>query len=379
MPKTIKQLTNTAIQKSKPKDKPYKLYDGHGLIVLVRPSGTKSFQFVYKYGGKSQVLTIGKYGATDDKISLIEARDKCAQYRSLLQSGKDPAISYNDKKNSKSFKEVAEEWLLKKDAVQSYKKQIKQRFELYVYPKIGKHSISDVSILDIKNIIENMQTKNIDDSTKRVLQYINAIFSYAMMLEYTKTNPALNLKGLLKKVDSKNHAYLNSQELKEYWLKVVDDHTLSGYALQLLTLTFLRPGELLNLKWEYLNIEQKQITIPVSVMKMKENREDHIVPLSKQALIVIEKIRSYQLLDSVYLFPSPVKLNQPISSSALKKCLDKYTNRIVTRHGFRHIASSILYEKGFNTMVIEKQLAHEDENQIRAVYNKAVYLNKRKK
>jgi integrase len=153
-----------------------------------------------------------------------------------------------------------------------------------------------------------------------------------------------------------------------------DGQVLTRLALQLMTHTFVRTGELIGARWEEFDLVAKLWRIPAERMKMKT---EHLVPLSKQALAIIDQIKQISG-GRALLFPGERGEGKSMSNNTLLYALYRmgYHSRM-TGHGFRGIASTILHEQGFNHEHIELQLAHAPRNAISAAYNHAKYLKPR--
>ena len=148
-------------------------------------------------------------------------------------------------------------------------------------------------------------------------------------------------------------------------------------ALKLAPLTFVRPGELRHAEWTEIDMEAAEWRIPAAKMKM---RAQHIVPLSRQALTILESLRPFTS-SGQYLFPSVRTSARPLSQSTINAALRAlgYTKDQMTGHGFRSMASTLLNEQGWNRDAIERQLAHSERDGVRAAYNYADYLPERRR
>ncbi len=203
------------------------------------------------------------------------------------------------------------------------------------------------------------------------------IFRYAVITERTERYITADLKGALKSVKKSNYNRLKIDELPEFLnkLEIYQGEVLTKFAVKLIILTFVRTIELRGAKWEEFNLDKKEWHIPSDRMKMKEK---HIVPLSRQAIKIVEKIKELGF-DSEYVFPNVQKLKGHMSENTMLYALYRMGyHRRATIHGFRAIASTILNEEGFKSDWIERQLAHSERNSIRASYNYAQYLTERR-
>ena len=342
-------------------------YDTDGLTLLVRPSGTKVWQYRYKFADKSNIYTIGRYPQVEAK----EARAALIEIKSLLARGVNP----NQRKEStkqenvetakNTFKAIAEDWYSKQSWAPKHAKNIKSRLEKDVYPVIGHKPITEISIKDILSVLRKIEERGALDVAKRINQYCTQIFDYAILQELCETNPALGRGKFIKRPKGKNRPHLKEAELPEF-LKALAETELTkmNLAVRFLLLTFVRPGELIQAQWSQIDIDKALWCIPDE--QMKKDRE-HLVPLSSQALEVLKQLKPMTGNDK-YLFPGSRK-NKPYAGETLLKAVKKLTDDKSVSHGFRHTASTILNENGFPPDHIEMQLSHVEENKVRGTYN----------
>ncbi|MES2387853.1 MAG: tyrosine-type recombinase/integrase [Bacteroidota bacterium] len=376
------KLTAIAIKNAKPKAKPYKLVDGGGLFLLISPTGGKLWRYRYAYLNKEKVLAIGQF----PDISLAEARELHAQARKALALGTDPCGAKKEAKrkailNSQmTFESVAREWYenFKHTWVTKYSSRMMTRLEQYVFPKIGSRPIAELTAPEILAVLRIVEEKGILDTVKRLRQACGQVFTYAIATGRAERNPVNDLKGALKPPVQKHQAYLKEHELPEFLkrLEAYDGAMQTQLALKFLLLTFVRTGELRGAEWSEVDFEKSEWRIPAERMK---TRNIHIVPLSTQALKVLEQLQpitgQYK-----YIFPNQHRPQGMMSENTVLFALYRmgYHSK-ATGHGFRATASTILNENGFPPDVIERQLAHVEGNQVRAAYNHAQYLPERRK
>lgn len=385
MPKIIPKLTDTQVRNAKPKAKDYKLYDEGGLRLLVRPTGTKVWQYPYTLNGKANVYTIGKYDPTGrvGYIGLADARTLRDEVRQLVKQGTDPN---NHKKiarigeHENNFEAIAREWHGKQLWVKKHASNILRTLEMDVFPRIGHKQIQDVTAQDIIGILREIENRDALDVAKRINQRCTAIFDYALTLGLCENNPATGRAKFIQVRKVKHRPHLREGQLPEFLEKLENYRggSIPRLAMKFLTLTFVRPGELRNARWDEIDEIKAEWRIPAERMKMKR---PHIVPLSKQALEVLKELKNHTG-KSPLLFPGVRDINKPISDVTLTKLLIILgyigENKFVP-HGIRATASTILNEKGqFKPDVIERQLAHIEKNKVRAAYHHAEYLEDRK-
>lgn len=374
-------LTELSIKKLKPKDKIYLVSDGGGLSLAVSPSGSKLWRLRYYYQGKEQIMALGKYPI----LTLSEARKKRDEAKLLLDSGKHPAREKKVQKlreaheGQNTFEKIARLWLEKKkdNLNQKYATQCLARMEQHVFPKIGDLPIANITIPEVVTVVESMGKRGTIETAKRMKQIISQVFRYAAQRGLCTHNPAADLRDILPSAEEKHHACIHPSELPELLEKIGGlGENFTKYAIKLLMLTFVRTGELISAKWEEIDWQKEEWHIPKERMKMKR---PHIVPLSKQTLSIFKELEK-MTGSKDFIFHSPASKHNHISNGTVLMGLRRlgYKNKM-TGHGFRTLASTILNEKSYPPDVIERQLAHEDEDKIRAAYNRAEYLLERKK
>lgn len=380
MPKVKRKLTELEIKKATPKDKAYKVYDEGGMMLLVRPSGIQVWQYPYKHNGKYNVYTIGR----QDIIGSAEARRRLIEIKELLKQGIDPNQKKKDDANNKidknlnTFEALGRQWYAKQTWKPKHAKNIMSRLEKDVFNNIGRKPITDITVKDIIIILKKIEERGAPDVAKRVNQYCTAIFDYAINMGICENNPALGRSKFVKSYKTKNRDHLKEDEIPDFMkaLEEANQLSISVLAAKLLSLTFVRPYELRFARWEEINEKDATWTIPAE--RMLKNGREFVIPLSKQALEVIGQIKKISGNHEI-LFPGQKRITQPISDVAVIKAVKNLTNKKSTPHGFRHTASTILNEKGFNHDHIERQLDHIDKNKVRGTYNKAKYLKERTK
>jgi integrase len=382
MPKIAKRLTSWEVENAPIKEQDYRLYDGEGLLLLVRKTGSKVWHYPYKFKGRYTTYTIGQYHKNrPGAVSLKKARAIRHEIRSLLAQGIDPNEhkKAQDEDTDTTFQALGREWHSKGVWVKKHAKNILRSLEDDVFPIIGNKQITDISRQDIIVVLEKVEERGAYDVAKRICQRCEAIFDYAITKGVCEDNPALGRAKFIQKPKRKNRPHFKENQLPEFLNKLESYHGRDyiKIALQLLVITFVRPGELRYARWEEVDELKAVWRIPAQRMKMDR---DHIVPLSNQALLLIEQLRAITG-HAEMLFPSVKNNQRPISDVTLTKVLRNlgYTGEQVVPHGFRHTASTILNEHSFNRDHVEKQLAHKGKDRVRSVYNHAEYLEDRKK
>ncbi len=377
-------LTDIQIRNFKPATKPKKYYDGEGLHIQVMPKGSKLWHLDYRFEGKTRQLSLGKYPA----VSLKDARALKDEAKAQLAKGIDPGEVKKQKKREReailrdTFENFARDWHKIRTAAfsEKYRESILYRLEKYVFPVIGQRPISQLEPLDILEVARPLDDKGHHETAVRLLQIIGQVFRYALILGKVKHNPALDLRGALRPHKVVHRAAITDADKVGRLLRDIDNY--EGYfplvcALKLAPMVFTRSGELRLATWDEFNFAKREWHIPAERMKM---RDKHIVPLSTQAVAVLEELKKYSG-DSKYLFPSIRTNVRPISEVTLLNALRRmgYEKHEMCVHGFRSLASTLLNERGYNRDWIERQLAHSERNGVRAAYNYAEYLPERKR
>jgi len=377
------KLTALAVRNAKPKEKDYKLSDGKGMFLLVKANGRKYWRFKYRYQGKEKLAALGVY----PDMSLEAARNELVAVRHILNvEGKDPGEARKAHKRERqeqsrnTFEPIAREWAANNDQwSDSHFDRVIKSLEKDAFPALGDRSIIEITPPELLKVIRKVENRDALDVASRVLQRCGAVFRYAIQTGRATSNPATELKGVLKTRKVQHVASVPRAELPGL-IRAIDGyggHPITKNALRLLMLTFVRPGELRGARWSEFDIDNAEWRIPADRMKMGT---EHIVPLSQQALSVIEDIRPLSG-EAELVFHGERSRLKPISENTMTYALYRmgYKTR-ATPHGFRATASSILNEQGFTPDAIERQLSHIERNNVRAAYtHHARFLDERRK
>lgn len=378
-------LTDTAIRNAKPKTKPYKLYDRDRLFLLIHPNGSKYWRLRYKRGDKEKVIALGAYPS----ITLAEARNQAQQARDLIVKGLDPAehkAAQKAQATVTTFARVAQDWLaLKKGKMSpSYFAKIENTFRANLLPRLGEKPIREITAGMVLECLRAMEARGAVELARRCKAYAASVFNYAAALELVPVgyNPAQGLtRDVLGSHTVQHFPHLVEAELGEFLRALAEypGRPETRLAVKLLLLTFVRPGELRAAKWEEFDLDSEAPTwrIPAERMKM---RSAHVVPLSQQAVDALTELKIFTG-HSPYLFPGGRGRLPYMSENTINKAIALlgYKGRVVG-HGFRATASTILNEsRKFHPDAIERQLAHKDRNEIRAIYDRAEHLEERRR
>jgi integrase len=377
-------LTDTKVKNSKPKSKPFKLYDSEGLYLMVQPTGTKSWYFRYKFGDKLNQIHLGKYPA----VSLAAARDKRLENQTHLSNLVDPA-EVRDEKLTKlkqasehSFKVFGQSWFdrVHKSVADSTRVR-NQRILDYLIAELGKLEIPKIKRKAIKDACLRIQKERGVETAHRALALCVRIFADAATDDLIEIDPTFGVKGKLGEIVERRRVALTKPKqvgklLQAIWAYHGWPQTTA--ALKLLAMTMLRPGELRQLRWEEVDFKKKLLVIPPERMKMRRNNpEEFLVPLSTQAIQVLKNLKKLEL-DADLVFPTN-RPNRPLSENSFSVALQTmgYSGDKHQPHGFRSTASTMLHEMNFNHEVIETALAHSRPG-ISGIYNRSHLLPQRR-
>jgi len=384
-------LTHTAVTNAKPKEKVYKLFDGGGLYLHVKPTGYKCWKYDYRLNSSRGTYTIGQY----PDISLKQAREHHRDAREYVANGDHPKqikeqARIEKEQNGKLFSHYADQWLEKQNLAESTYSDLKQRIYKNLTPYLDKKKVNEFTTADLLKIATRMTDRGAKETANRMANVLRRIFNEVLILGVIDTNPAQGLAELLPKPDIRlkgNFGHITSPEELAELLKQIDNPSIrqdfvTTQALKLMPLVFLRPKNIRFLKWEYIDFDAHIINIPASEMKTHKELK---VPLSNQAITILEDLHPLTGEDD-YVFVTSHGKGKPLSENTTTHALKRLPNEntgesygtgYMTSHGFRHTASTLLNEMGYDPDIIELQLAHINKDRIRATYNKAQLMDKR--
>lgn len=360
-----------------------KLSDGGGLYLWVYAGGRKYWRLRYWLAGKERLLSLGVYPA----IGLKQARQRRESERQRLDNNLDPSAERRVEKirarvaSENSFEAVAREWYNKQlhTWVPGHADDVLRRLEHNIFPAIGRRPISQIDAPELLGAIRPIEARGAHDLAHRVLQVCGQVFRYGIATGRCTRNLAADLRGALTPHQKRHQPAVRPEELPAL-LRAIAKYDRLGdkqtrLALQLLALTFVRTNELIGAEWQEFDLNAQNWVVPATRMKMKA---EHIVPLSRQALAILEQLKEIGG-GSRFVFPGRNR-DRPISNNTMLFALYRlgYKGKM-TGHGFRSVSSTILNEKGFRSDVIERQLAHSERNEVRGAYNRAQYLPERSK
>jgi integrase len=373
-------LTNAVISGSKPREKPFKLSDGDGLFLLVTPAGKRWWRLKFRVHGKEKLLSLGIF----PDVTLKQARDRRDDARRDLANGIDPSAKRRTEKlaSGDTFEAIAREWFEKFSAnwVEGYSSKVIRRLEICVFPWVGAMPISQIKAPDLLACLRRVEARGKLGMAHRALQVCGRVLRYAVATGRADRDPSGDLRGALPPKQEKHHASFTDPNSLAGLLRAIDAYDGSVVvrsALRLAPMVFVRPGELRAAEWKEFNLYTGEWCIGAERMKM---RAQHIVPLSRQAVAILRELEP-ETGAGRFVFPSPRTTKRPLSDNGMLAALRRmgFEQSVLTVHGFRSTASTLLNEQGWHPDAIERQLAHSERDGVRAAYNYAEYLPERRK
>jgi len=392
-------LTAKTIENLRGKDKKYRVADRDGLSVLVQPSGVRLFQYRYRIHGKEKIYSYGQYPS----VSLADAREAHEEIRRSVRSGEDPmAQKKNDKAaaaiaSGDTFELVAGAWHKAQSVKWSpgHAEKVWESIKNNLLPSLGNLPVSQITTPILLRVIKKIEERGASDVASRSQQRATSILGYAVQHGFIEHNPGLNLRGVIIARPEVHRAAVGVDEVGELLWKIEGllkahprTRPLTQLALKLVCLTFLRSIELRGARWSEFDFKKREWRVPgIRDEKMQNGgmkmKIEHIVPLSDQAVDVLNEIKKLGLSDDL-VFPLRQGSKTIMSENTMNAALNKmgYKGK-QTVHGFRTIASTILNRgskmQKWNKDAIERQLAHSpaSESAVRDAYNRYEYLEER--
>jgi integrase len=377
-------LTDTEIRKAKTKEVAYRMTDGRGLYLTVTPTGGKLWRWKYRFQGAEKLMSFGQY----PDVSLADVRERHGGARKLLAAGVDPMEKRKAEKaaatlgDTRSFRTVGLLWLdhWKADKSERHVGSTRRRLDANVFPMLGARPIAEIEAPELVAMVKAVEARGVGDLARRALETSGQIFRYAVAHGHAKRNPCADIKpaDVLRPTRSVNLARVDAAALPALLraIEVYRGKVITRLAMKLMALTFVRTSELIGARWCEFDVEARRWNIPAERMKMKA---PHFVPLATQAVETLELLRSVTGGGEL-LFPGDVDHRKTMSNNTILEALDRMGYRgVMTGHGFRGLASTLLHEQGWPHEHIELQLAHAPRNAVSAAYNHALYLEPRAK
>ena len=385
---------DAAYKAAKPKDKNYTIKDGGGLSLLVKSNGVKRWIFIYRYDGVQNRLGFGIYPDT----TLENARRKAEDAREQIAKGIDPGVIRKETKAAKhlakandervseglpilnSFADITRQWLDSIAHLTSEKTHTKKtsRIERLAFPLLGDKPIKEIKSSEILTVLKPMIDKQQLETAHRLHAEISSIFAYAIVHNFTEYDPAQPVAKQIPAQKVKHRAAIIDPKLVAQLLRDISNYQgtfVVQSAFRLSPLLFQRPGEIRQMLWSDIDLVAREWRPYVSKTDFH-----HIVPLSTQAIAILEAVQPLTG-GGQYVFPSSRGDGRPMSDNTIRTALKSlgYESDVMTAHGFRTTASTLLNEQGWSPDAIERQLAHAPRDQVRAAYNRAQYLDERRR
>lgn len=376
-------LKDMEIRAFKPATKDQKIFDGGGLYLLIKSSGSKLWQMKIRVDGKEKKLSFGKYPT----VTLKDARAKRDEAKRQLSQGIDPARKKQEAKQaakmnaSNSFDVVAEEYLTKMAKEGRAEATLVKGRWLLVQLKtnLGKLPIADITPPDLLRVLKKVEESGKRETARRLRSFASRVFRYGVATGRCQHDPAGVLRGALIAPVVKHHAAITDPVRLGELMRAMDGYQgqpAAYIALRLTPHVFQRPGELRQMRWNEIDLEEAVWSIPAGRMKQ---RQPHHVPLSKQSIELLTQMKGLSG-HCEFAFPSIRTPKNPMSENTINAALRRlgYGGDEMTAHGFRTTASSLLNESGkWNPDAIERALSHSDRNSIRGTYNRSAYWQER--
>ena len=390
-----KELNKDVVYRAaKSKDKDYTINDGDGLVLLVKSTGVKAWRFIYRFSGKQNRLSFGAYPSTTTE----SARRKAEAVREQLANDIDPSklkkqikeladLADDNAKRKEdgltilnSFADLTRQWLASIAHLTSVTTQIKKtsRLERLAFPVLGDLPIKEIKSSDVLAALRPLIDKMQLETAHRLHAEISSVFSYAIVHDFTDYDPSQPLAKQIPAQKVRHRAAIIDPTLVGQLLRDIGNYRgtfVVQSAFRISPLLFQRPGEIRQLLWSDIDIQAKEWRPYISKTDFH-----HIVPLSTQAIEILEAIKPLTG-GGQYVFPSSRGDGRPMSDNTIRTALKSlgYDSGTMTAHGFRTTASTLLNEQGWSPDAIERQLAHSPRDQVRAAYNRAQYLDERRR
>lgn len=376
---TLHALNAQSVKNAKPTDRLFKLNDGGGLKLWVKPNGSRIWRLHYKLFGREKTYTFGNY----PDIPLSSARELAAKARELIRNNIDPVEDRREaeaKSKVGTFTILAEEWFTKQKGRwgEGHAQRVWKSIERDVLPRLGDMPLEKITTKECLAVIRKVESRGALDIAKRTKQRMGACFRYGMATGVCTSNPVEPLDNVVESKSVVHRKMLDASLLPQFLRELYKGERITAttkQALKFIVMTFVRSSELRGMRWGEVDFKAKEWRIPAARMKMKQ---EHIVPLSEQALKILEEMKPFSGHGEL-VFPNRDHWDKQMSENTLTYAIRKRMGYDATVHGFRALASTILNEQGWRPDVIERQLAHTERNQVRAAYHRSEYLEERQR
>ncbi len=377
-------LTHTRIRQAKPKAKPYKLVDGEGLVLLVNPNGSKLWRRRLRVNGVETMYAIGKFGSEVGEVGLAEAREKSREAFNLARQGVNPAIHRRAHyartvvSQAATFKAMAEIWLTHKakEWTSVTLRQRKGLLDRYILPKLGDLPATDVKSPIVKTVLDAVH-KAAPAQTGFARHIISGVMGEAIISGLTDTDPVYVLRDRHKAPKTEHARPLEQKELRAFFEKLdaAPMQEATRIAVYLDFWSLCRSMEVVEASWKEFDLDEGLWEILGARMK---SGDPHIVPLPAQAIAALKRLRAFTP-SREHLFPNAHDPRRPASHGYLNKAITRLGFKGFTAHGIRSTGSTMLHDMGFRPEIVERQLAHQERSKTKRSYNRAQYLEERRK
>ena len=377
------RLTDRKIKSIAATGKEQTFSDGNCLILRVRTNGTKSWRFKYTVNKQVTKLSLGSYPV----VTLAEARSIAINYMQLLAKSIDPQEYEKarkldaSRKLTNTFLAAAELWFERKKptVTADYATTVWRRLEVYIFPKLKDTPLENITLIDTIEILRPLEADGKHSTIKRICQSLNQIMDYSVNHGFINGNPLAKIITVFTKYTVEHMATIRPEELPDFLTALSNSQTIQDKTKLLILWqlhTMTRSKEAAGTKWADINTKEAVWIIPAEEMK---RRKAHRVPLTPATLAILDQMEPISGHHE-YVFPSERNENSHASTytvnAAIKRSLG-YKDKLVA-HGMRSVASTALHEKGYDSLLVEACLAHADENETRAAYNRSDYLKQRR-
>lgn len=363
-------LSDHQCRTAKPTDKPRKLFDGHGMFLFISPAGAKVWRVAYRVDGKPQTKSLGPYPL----LSLADARIKRDELRRGLLDGVTPKTK--TKPATTFWEDCQAYWNGRQDVADDYRGNALRGIELHLVPNLGARATGSIDRAILLAELNRMNAAGHFNYVRKVRMWSSQVFNWAVEQGTAELNPAslIDPKKAFGHSKVKHHAAVRLTDVHQLLERLSFEKDLSSVlACRFLAYTWVRTNEMRFMTWGELDGDVWRIEED----RMKK-RKDHMVPLSRQALEILEKMRA-RARGSEYVFAADHRLDRPISENTVLALMARMGYKgEMTGHGWRTVASTWANEEGYGKDAIERQLAHSPEDKVRSAYNRAEYMRERR-
>ncbi|UCQ54656.1 tyrosine-type recombinase/integrase [Edwardsiella tarda] len=377
-------LSDVKVRSAKSESKAYKLTDGEGMVVLAHPLGPEYWWLRYRFGGKEKMLVLGKY----PEVSLADTQARRDEARKLLVNSVDPsenkqAAKVEQKQEAITFEVVARDWYASnKRWSEDHRSRVLRYLELYIFPHIGSSDTRQFKTSHLLAPIRKVDATDKHGVALRLQQRVMVIMRFAVQNDYIDSNPASDMAGALSTTKARNYPALPSIRFPEFLTRLAAyrGRVMTRIAVELSLLTFVRSSELRFARWDEFDFDKSLWRVPAKREEIKgvrysyrgmKMKEEHIVPLSRQAMVLLEQLKQISGHKEL-LFPGDHDATKVMSENTVNSALRAMgydTKTEVCGHGFRTMARGALGESGlWSDDAIERQLSHSERNNVRAAY-----------